>query len=168
MIKTKQCTPLIRTILLTFYTFGFVVVGATIPCTNNKAVCNSIKGLLFGIATVLIYVLIWQIFNIRIIKIIEDKIIISNHLIRKVKKIKQPMKLEIRSFSEDFKTKHGESFFQIYNLLIHKLIRLILFKNVYYSVSLIENGKSKKLIQDLTEQEAKRVLNFLKKEANVN
>lgn len=161
MIKIKQRTPWVRTIIIAFYTLGFIIVGATIPCTNTKVVCYTVKGIMFGIVLILIYVLIWQIFNKRIIKVEGNKIIISNHLISRVKKVKHPTKLEIKSFSSEFKSEHGESFLQIYNLLIHKFVRLILFKNIYYSVLLIENGKSKRLIQDLTEQDAKNVLEFI-------
>ena len=61
-----------------------------------------------------------------------------------------------------------ESFFQIYKLLIYRLVRLILFKNVYHSVKLIENGKRKKLMQDLTEQDATKALNFLKEKVKTS
>lgn len=162
MIKMKQRTPIVRTIMLSFYTFGFFVVGATIPCNNNKIVCYSIKGLLFGMASVLIYVLIWQIFNKRFINVKGNKIIISNNIISKITKVEQPIKLEIKSFSKEIQ--HETSFIKIYKLLINRLVRLILFKNIYHSVRLIKNGKSKTLMQDLTEQDANRVINFLKGE----
>ncbi len=164
MIEVRQRTPWVRTIVLAFYTLGFVIVGVTIPCANNEVICYTIKGLLFGLALILIYVLIWQVFNKRRIRVNRDEVIISNRILSKVKKIYYPLKLEIKSFSQERKFEHSNSFFQLYGIFIRKLVRLILFKNIYYKVELIGNGKNRTLIQDLSEQDAKKVLKFMKEE----